>query len=61
MAIGIAVLVSYYWSWRWWWDWQHFPLFIETRNVSWGDFYAQTAFVALFVAGIVNLRKPGSK
>jgi hypothetical protein len=70
LAVGIAALVSMlfaphsgYWGldiwgneWGSYW-WAYFPLFADTRHVLWRDFFAQTAFVAVLAAVLVNLRK----
>ena len=37
--------------------WTYFPLFADTNYVLWRDFFAQTAFVAVLAAVLVNLRK----
>ena len=42
------------WGSYWWYN---YPIFANTRDVVWREFYARTAFVALLIAVIVNLRK----
>jgi hypothetical protein len=46
-----------------WDDWPWFPIFwIEPGNpILWGNFVGQTAFVAVFAAVIVNIRRSRNK
>ena len=72
LAIGLAVLASMLcaphnepwhldiWIWSGWVHVLHYPFFSRADKVIWSTFWAQTAFVAVLAAVVVNLlpRRP---